>query len=1116
MKSVLYSSVALAGLTLASGGLFAHAETPETAFSYQSVPEASRLAPLSARPTTQRGSLDTFWGSLDTFWGSLDTFWGPLDTFEGEVNQSWGSLDTFWGPLDTFWGSLDTFEHTSLDSYWGSLDTFWGSLDTFDGQPMWGSLDTFWGSLDTFEGNHQPFWGSLDTFWGSLDTFDGSVNPRWGSLDTFWGSLDTFHAEYASQGGDYSGFYGSLDPSWGSLDTFWGSLDTFNGNLDSSWGSLDTFWGSLDTFESGLTQQWGSLDTFWGSLDTFWGSLDTFWGSLDTFSEANAADYDLLLSQLGDFYNMSQDQFAVPVALMTRKDFYEGFAKDVFEKYGIDPTDASTLSGMTATDRAKFFVEWYDTLMLFTGMDRVDNWMGQVNWSPALTQDHDYQTKSVIGLLDFGITDETLLSHDVIYSGGYATDSEDTHGSAVISLMIAPHDTWGIMGIAPNASVATYNPFDETNTAGWNDVELGINALVDNDARVINMSLGVPGSVLSEEWSSILGGVVSDPSSEGTIFVKAAGNEGAVQPGDVAWSSQAALDRLIIVGATGIDGEIASWSNTPGEACAVFDGVCAESNKLKYNFLVAPGEFILVSDGQGGVTRQVGTSFAAPLVSGTAALVHGAWPWWKSHGEETVDVILQSAQDLGEEGVDGVYGWGMLDVEAALSPLSWENLTYYYSRSEDGRLRRGKSADWIQNAFLRADRVRLEENGAYVVAIEEVGDTFRDFRIPLSSQLFGQDSVLDQIDQDRKFQRHLYQRFVDWASGGSAFGDVESHEANLGLNGEWAVAMRAASYAPGTDIRENALPFQTDLVVRQTTTGTEFRFGQGDAAARLNSSAVFGFYSDFDVDTGGVNPFLGLASGGAYLSSVLPLNEKLSLAASVTETSDDHSYIDPLTEVRLYNGDGLSDYAAQAANISMSYQATDAVKLSLGYTQLREKNSVLGDQGTGIFSLDGGATTTAMTFGADVQLPYSLTLGVSATSGQTEAEQFNSGLLSLADGGLTSSAFAIGLRKDGLFSDEDRARLTLSQPLRVENGAFLYSGVEVVDRETGELGVVSQTWGISDAQRTLNLELSYGVPVFDGMGEVSAFTRSDVTAGNGSADALNPEFATGARFSIKF
>ena len=40
------------------------------------------------------------------------------------------------------------------------------------------------------------------------------------------------------------------------------------------------------------------------------------------------------------------------------------------------------------------------------------------------------------------------------------------------------------------------------------------------------------------------------------------------------------------------------------------------------------------------------------------------------HGEH----LLSSARDVGAPGVDGVYGVGMLDAQAALSPLNWDNL----------------------------------------------------------------------------------------------------------------------------------------------------------------------------------------------------------------------------------------------------------------------------------------------------------------------------------------------------------------------------------------------------------------------------------------------------------
>ena len=1088
MKSALYRTVAFAGLALAAPfGVSASAD------------EAPVVAPAEA-------------GLVTPQWGNLETFWGNLETFEeGETSANWGNLETFWGNLETFWGNLETF-YGPLDPTWGNLETFWGNLETFEGSnyAYWGNLETFWGNLETFQLTNVPFWGNLETFWGNLETFEGTNTVRWGNLETFWGNLETFSTEYAEYDGDYSAYYGSLDPSWGNLETFWGNLETFDGNLDSSWGNLETFGGNLETFEGDLGSYWGNLETFWGNLETFWGNLETFWGNLETFGPENEAQYAELLGMLGAFYNLSQDQWAIPVALDTKQDFYAGFAQAMFEKYGIDPTDPSSLSDWSAVDRAKFFVEWYDGLMQFSGIDRVDSWMAQVNWSPALTQDHDFNTQAVIGLLDFGVTDQTLLTHDVVYSGGYDTDADDTHGSAVVSLLIAPHDGKGIMGIAPGAGVAVYNPFDETDTAGWEDIETGINALIDNDARIINMSLGVPGQVLSEDWSEVLANVLTNPNADGTIFVKAAGNEGTVQTDDIDWASAEALERLILVGSTGINGEIASWSNTPGDACVIVDGACSA---LMNNFIVAPGEFILTSDGAGGVTRVAGSSFSAPLVSGTAALIHGAWPWWREHGEETVDVILQSATDLGEEGVDGTYGWGMLNVEGALSPLDWDGLTFHFARKADGRLSRGMNSDWIRLAYWVSDVLRLDERGAYVVGVERVGDTFRDFRIPLSTQLYGT-SVGYEIDGERRFQRHLHDRFVDWATGAS-FGDVQSYEANLGVNGDWALSMAAAPFTPGTDVRDGQLPFQSDMILRQAASGTEFRIGFGDGAARLSDSPVFGFYSDHRLETGGVNPILGLASGGTYASSTMPLSDRMSVTTSITETSNDHSYIDPLTGLRIQDDNGISDFAAQAANIGVQYRLIDGVNLKLDYTQLHERDSLLGGQGAGFLALDGGAITDAVTFGTDIQLPAQFALGLSATMGETRATRFDEGFLSIADGGLTSTAFAIGLRRDGVFSDEDAFRLTIAQPLRLEAGGFEFTSLEVVNRTTGELGQVTQVWGLADTAREYNVEASYGAPIMGGTAEMSAFTRADMNMPSPDG-SVSTEFAFGGRLSIRY
>ena len=1018
--------------------------------------------------TLRAMSVTSHYGNLDTFYGNLDTFYGNLDTF-------WGNLDTFYGNLDTFYGNLDTF--------YGNLDTFWGNLDTFSGE-----THAFWGNLDTFYGNLDTFYGNLDTFYGNLDTF-------WGNLDTFYGNLDTF--------------YGNLDTFYGNLDTFWGNLDTFEGKVEDFYGNLDTFY--------------GNLDTFWGNLDTFWGNLDTFWGNLDTFGPGTEADWNQLLSDFGTFYAMSEEMWFVPVAAKTGKDFYSGFAKDIFDKYGIDPTDASTLAALDATDRAKFMIEWQDGLMQFSGMDRYDFWMSPINWTPALTQDHNSGYTPRIGIIDFGITDRTLVDNgQIVHRGGYRTEEGDFHGSAVASLIIAPHDGQGVMGLAPNTEIVAMNPFDDTKTASWRDVGRSLNKAFSLDARIINMSLGEPGHVMTQDFANQIQHFASNnANSTETVFILAAGNDGVTQPTHIEWDNSWSNDRFIVVGALGIDGEIAEFSNTPGESCLTvrqwWGGVtCSERNKLKYRFIVAPGEGLLVSDGRGGVTRQSGTSFAAPLVSGTAALIHSYWPWMADNAEETVNAILWSAQDLGEAGVDGVYGYGLLDVEAALSPLDWNDVKFYRDYDGDDHWSGQMSASAIQNWFLNADVLQIEADGGRLVGFEDIGATYRDFRIPLSTLIYGQNEDARGHIANQRFQRHLHQRFVDWATGNSSLTDIQSYSASMGADGEWAMSMTATPYSPGADVRDGELPFQTTLVMANAETGTTMLAGHGDGAALLNGSDVFGFYSDFDTKTGGVNPVLGLASGGTFAASTVKVSEGLSLTAAITETERDHSYVDALTEQRVDGGRGLADFAAQATQVSAKYQLTGSTAIGVAYTQLNEADSVLGDQGAGIMSLEGGATTDSVTFSADTKLGRGVSLGLSATTAKTRGTEFGGeSFLALSDKGVNSTAFALGLRKDGVFGKKDHLRISVAQPLTVEQGAVELSQVEVIDRNTGELGLVTQRLNLA-TDRTLVAEAQYATSFMDGNAELSAFTRAEFQTGESVGQQEETDIGVGARLAFKF
>lgn len=75
-----------------------------------------------------------------------------------------------------------------------------------------------------------------------------------------------------------------------------------------------------------------------------------------------------------------------------------------------------------------------------------------------------------------------------------------------------------------------------------------------------------------------------------------------------------------------------------------------------------------------------GTSFSAPIVTGTAALLLQKYPWMSNDNLRTT--LLTTAQDIGAVGVDSKFGWGLLDAGKAMNGrvLSVRRLYRRYER----------------------------------------------------------------------------------------------------------------------------------------------------------------------------------------------------------------------------------------------------------------------------------------------------------------------------------------------------------------------------------------------------------------------------------------------------
>ena len=101
--------------------------------------------------------------------------------------------------------------------------------------------------------------------------------------------------------------------------------------------------------------------------------------------------------------------------------------------------------------------------------------------------------------------------------------------------------------------------------------------------------------------------------------------------------------------------------------------------------LVAPGNVVFVdskatSQVTSGLYQGGGTSYAAPLVSGAAAVVWSAFPYFNN--DLVRQTLLGAAKDLGTPGVDAVFGWGLLDVtKAAMGPsnFAWGDVSVSFS-----------------------------------------------------------------------------------------------------------------------------------------------------------------------------------------------------------------------------------------------------------------------------------------------------------------------------------------------------------------------------------------------------------------------------------------------------
>ncbi len=343
-------------------------------------------------------------------------------------------------------------------------------------------------------------------------------------------------------------------------------------------------------------------------------------------------------------------------------------------------------------------------------------------------------------------------SIDVIVDLNGGTRSADNidpsgHGATVSTVLAGKKNGTGMHGVAFDATIlhiradtpgSCQNDGADEEGCTYSDSNLvkAINYAVANDAKVINMSLG--------------GEIDNDPSLEnairaaaaaGVLVVVSAGNDGAPptgsepaeglfpnEPAHIA-GQPASLGMVVAVGSIDFrNGEIAQSSNRAGNPPG--------NSNLRNYYILAPGVRVIAqgpddnvaipdapncsltvtsncndADDEADYYLVSGTSFAAPYVSGSLALMLDAFP--NLAPAQALQILLDTATDyvnstpdpvsgeIAGVGVDSVSGVGILNLAAAFSPVGTSSVDFGAERVELGAMlapARGAFGDWAETS----------------------------------------------------------------------------------------------------------------------------------------------------------------------------------------------------------------------------------------------------------------------------------------------------------------------------------------------------------------------------------------------------------------------------------
>ncbi|MEO3743844.1 type VII secretion-associated serine protease mycosin [Plantactinospora sp. B5E13] len=251
-----------------------------------------------------------------------------------------------------------------------------------------------------------------------------------------------------------------------------------------------------------------------------------------------------------------------------------------------------------------------------------------------------------VAVVDTGVDPHPDLRNNLLqgtdsYPGGKGNGRADLdgHGTRMAGLVVAHGRSGnrGALGIAPQAKLLPVRVVQAPGSNDPDNLAAGIEWATANGARVISISsTGTSTTRLREAVEAALQADI--------VVVAGSGN----RPGRILVGFPAAYEGVVAVAAIDRNGSHSDFSVTGDKVV-----------------IAAPGEDILSTAPDGRYLSRSGTSPSTAIVAGAAALIRSKYP--DLSAKEVVHRLTATADDKGAPGRDEEYGYGVLDIVAALT-----------------------------------------------------------------------------------------------------------------------------------------------------------------------------------------------------------------------------------------------------------------------------------------------------------------------------------------------------------------------------------------------------------------------------------------------------------------